>query len=43
MATANRERSTQYGTDLATAQDLVNDLDADRVIQNVLEIVECPT
>ncbi|KIW33526.1 uncharacterized protein PV07_00367 [Cladophialophora immunda] len=43
MATPGRERSTQYGTDLASARDILNDLDPDKVIQNVLDTVECPT
>ncbi|KIW21569.1 hypothetical protein PV08_02149 [Exophiala spinifera] len=43
IATPSRERSTLYGTDLATAQYLVEDLDPDKVIQNVLDTVECPT
>ncbi|KIX08741.1 uncharacterized protein Z518_03398 [Rhinocladiella mackenziei CBS 650.93] len=42
IATPDRERSAQYGTDLASAQDLVQDLDPHKVIQNVLETVECP-
>ncbi|OCT45134.1 hypothetical protein CLCR_05862 [Cladophialophora carrionii] len=42
MATPSRERSTQYGTDLASAHDLLNDLDPDEVIQNVLDTIECP-
>ena len=43
IALPSRERSTQYGTDLSTAFDLVNDLDAEKVIQNVLDRVDCPT
>ncbi|OAL37102.1 hypothetical protein AYO20_03579 [Fonsecaea nubica] len=43
MATPARERSTQYGTDLASARYLLEDLDPDKVIQNVLDAVECPT
>ncbi|EXJ63344.1 uncharacterized protein A1O5_11665 [Cladophialophora psammophila CBS 110553] len=43
MATSSRERSTQYGTDLVSAQDLLNDLDPDIVIQNVLDTIERPT
>lgn len=43
MATPSRERSTQYGTSLASARDLLRDLDPETVIQNVLETVECPT
>jgi hypothetical protein len=43
IATPTRERSTQYGTDLATAADVVSDLDAEKVIQNVLDTIECPT
>ncbi|KIY03983.1 uncharacterized protein Z520_00675 [Fonsecaea multimorphosa CBS 102226] len=43
MATPGRERSTQYGTDLASARDLLDGLDPDKVIQNVLDTVECPT
>ncbi|EXJ55893.1 hypothetical protein A1O7_08824 [Cladophialophora yegresii CBS 114405] len=43
MATSSRERSTQYGTDLASAHDLLNDLDPEKVIQNVLDTIECPT
>lgn len=42
MAAPNHERSTQYGTDLASARDLVSDLDPDKVIQNVLDTIECP-
>ncbi|KIW64484.1 hypothetical protein PV04_09413 [Phialophora macrospora] len=42
MATPSRERSTQYGTDLASACDLLNDLDPDKVIQNVLDTIDCP-
>lgn len=43
IATPSRERSTQYGTDLATAQYLLEDLDPEKVIQNVLDTIECPT
>ncbi|OAP62871.1 hypothetical protein AYL99_02098 [Fonsecaea erecta] len=43
MAIPGRERSTQYGTDLASARDLLEDLDPDKVIQNVLDTIECPT
>ncbi|KIW86229.1 hypothetical protein Z517_01624 [Fonsecaea pedrosoi CBS 271.37] len=43
MATPARERSTQYGTDLASARYLLDDLNPDKVIQNVLDAVECPT
>lgn len=43
MATPSRERSTQYGTDMASARDILNDLDPVKVIQNVLDTVDCPT
>lgn len=43
IATPSRERSTLYGTDIASARDLVSGLDPDQVIQNVLDTVECPT
>lgn len=43
IATPSRERSTLYGTDLATAQYLLEDLDPEKVIQNVLDTIECPT
>ncbi|KIV87871.1 hypothetical protein PV11_03389 [Exophiala sideris] len=43
IATPHRERSTQYGTDVATARDLLRDLDPETVIQNVLDTVQCPT
>ncbi|KAK5217486.1 hypothetical protein LTR47_006062 [Exophiala xenobiotica] len=43
IATPSRERSTLYGTDLATARDLLEDLDPEKAIQNVLDTVECPT
>ncbi|KIW59850.1 hypothetical protein PV05_00116 [Exophiala xenobiotica] len=43
IATPGRERSTLYGTDLATARELLEDLDPEKAIQNVLDTVECPT
>jgi hypothetical protein len=43
IATPSRERSTQYGTALVSARELLLDLDAQTVIQNVLDTVECPT
>lgn len=43
IATSKRERSIQYGTSLATAQDILADIDPHRVIQNVLDTVQCPT
>ena len=43
MATPSRERSTQYGTDISAARDLVGDLDQNKVIQAALDTVECPT
>ena len=42
IATPNRERTTQFGTDLATARDLVVNLGPEKVIQNVLDTVKCP-
>jgi hypothetical protein len=43
MAPPERERSVQYGTDTASARDVLRDLDPQTVIQNVLDTVECPT
>ncbi|KAK5047102.1 hypothetical protein LTR84_007045 [Exophiala bonariae] len=43
MASPSRERSTQYGTDMASAREILSDLDPVKVIQNVLDTVECPT
>jgi hypothetical protein len=43
IASPDRERSTQYGTDVATARDLLRDLNPHMVIQQVLDTVECPT
>lgn len=43
MATPTRERSTQYGTDIDSAADMLKDLDPKRIIDNVLNAVACPT
>ncbi|EXJ78866.1 hypothetical protein A1O1_09268 [Capronia coronata CBS 617.96] len=43
IASPERERSTQYGTDVATARELLRDLNPHKVIQQVLDTVECPT
>ncbi|KAJ4579116.1 hypothetical protein HRR81_003267 [Exophiala dermatitidis] len=42
IASPSRERSTLYGTDVATAGDLLRDLDPHKVIQEVLDTVDCP-
>ncbi|EXJ84033.1 hypothetical protein A1O3_04700 [Capronia epimyces CBS 606.96] len=42
MASPTRERSTQYGTNVTTARDLLRDLDPHTVLQHVLDTVECP-
>lgn len=43
IATPQRERSTQYGTSLAAAQELLEEIDPQKVIDNVLGTVQCPT
>ena len=42
MATPQRERSTQYGTSLVSAQEILEGLDPQKVIDNVLGSVRCP-
>ncbi|KIV93310.1 hypothetical protein, variant [Exophiala mesophila] len=42
MATPQRERSTQYGTSLVAAQEILEGLDPQKVIDNVLGSVRCP-
>ncbi|KAL2429643.1 hypothetical protein ABEF95_008579 [Exophiala dermatitidis] len=42
IASPSRERSTLYGTDVATAGELLRDLDPYKVIQEVLDTVDCP-